>query len=197
MLVRYNRLQARGQYSGQYSGIATTVGRLAIDRLVTQPLGVISSAAVSAGAKTNDRLIVRPFRAIGRMIRNVFLGVVIILLLILGIAILLPRSPSTNDTSTASPNVGHSNEGGCGSRGGPGYRLPSGQCASWSSQQNSPAPIVSAPPVPLVSTPPSFRPSSRAASGCGSRGGPGYRLSNGKCASWTHKRHSPKRSKKN
>jgi hypothetical protein len=86
---------------------------------------------------------------------------------------------------------------GCGSRGGPGYRLPSGKCASWSSQQNPPAPIVSAPPVPLISTPPAVRPSSQAASGCGSRGGPGYRLPSGKCASWTHQRHSPKRSQKN
>jgi hypothetical protein len=25
--------------------------------------------------------------------------------------------------------------------------------------------------------------------GCGSRGGPGYRLPNGKCASWKHRRH--------
>ena len=25
--------------------------------------------------------------------------------------------------------------------------------------------------------------------GCGSRGGPGYRLANGKCASWRHRRH--------
>lgn len=65
------------------------------------------------------------------------------------------------------------------------------------SQKNPPAPIVSAPPVPLVSTPPAVSLSSRAASGCGSHGGPGYRLPSGKCASWAQQRHSPKRSQKN
>jgi len=83
---------------------------------------------------------------------------------------------------------------GCGSLGGPGYRLPSGKCASWSSEQIPPAPIVSAPPVPIVSAPPTVEPSPPAASGCGSRGGPGYRLASGKCASWAgarsrHRQH--------
>jgi hypothetical protein len=76
-----------------------------------------------------------------------------------------------------------SSDQGCGSRDGPGYRLPNGQCASWSDKQKLQAPI-SAPiaAVPLVSTPEPVAPSS--SQGCGSRGGPGYRLASGKCASW-------------
>jgi hypothetical protein len=66
---------------------------------------------------------------------------------------------------------------GCGSRGGPGYRFPNGQCASWRDYHRK----VDAP-----------KPSSagkskhRKGGGCGSLGGPGYRLPNGKCASWHH-----------
>jgi hypothetical protein len=86
---------------------------------------------------------------------------------------------------------------GCGSRGGPGHRLPNGKCASWNSEQNPPAPIALAPSAPTVSTRPTAEPSPITASGCGSRGGPGYRLPSGKCASWSHKRHSPKRSRNN
>lgn len=76
-----------------------------------------------------------------------------------------------------------SSDQGCRSRGGPGYRLPNGQCASWNDKQKLQAPIpapIAA--VPLVSTPEPAAPSS--SHGCGSRGGPGYRLANGKCAGW-------------
>ena len=86
---------------------------------------------------------------------------------------------------------------GCGSRGGPGYRLPNGKCASWNNEKNSQAPIVAAPPMPIVSPQPTAERPETTAGGCGSRGGPGYRLSNGNCASWSHHRHSPKRSGNN
>jgi hypothetical protein len=45
----------------------------------------------------------------------------------------------------------------------------------------SPASIATTTPTPDLLSP--------AASGCGSRGGPGYRLNNGKCASWYQRRH--------
>ena len=85
-----------------------------------------------------------------------------------------------------------SSDKGCGSRGGPGYRLPNGQCASWSDQQKLQAPI-SAPLAagPLVST---TEPAAASSShGCGSRGGPGYRLANGKCAGWHRVRRKVKK----
>jgi endonuclease YncB( thermonuclease family) len=46
---------------------------------------------------------------------------------------------------------------------------------------SEPGPARSPSPTPTVH---------KARRGCGSRGGPGYRLSNGKCASWRHKRRS-------
>jgi hypothetical protein len=69
---------------------------------------------------------------------------------------------------------------GCGSRGGPGYRLANGKCASWGDEAKP-----SAHPRTSESTVSSPTPeTSSGRRGCGSRGGPGYRLSNGKCASW-------------
>ncbi|SRR5258708_23995616 len=58
--------------------------------------------------------------------------------------------------------------------------------------QVRPAPVVVAPtprPVPkvmAVSVPPTTA-TTHVGGGCGSRGGPGYRLPNGKCASWHHR----------
>jgi endonuclease YncB( thermonuclease family) len=43
-------------------------------------------------------------------------------------------------------------------------------------------------PTPKVSTAPAATAHSQARGGCGSRGGPGYRLASGKCASWHKKR---------
>ncbi len=58
--------------------------------------------------------------------------------------------------------------------------------------QVRPAPVVVAPtprPVPKVVAVglPSTTVTIHHSGGCGSRGGPGYRLPNGKCASWHHK----------
>jgi uncharacterized membrane protein YgcG len=42
-----------------------------------------------------------------------------------------PKS-STNNSDSGSPNYGGGSSGGCGSRGGPGYRRSDGRCAGWS-----------------------------------------------------------------
>lgn len=55
---------------------------------------------------------------------------------------------------------------GCGSRGGPGYRLPNGECAGWDDVYRRPS-------------------SGGSSGGCGSRGGPGGpRTRSGRCPSW-------------
>jgi hypothetical protein len=111
------------------------------------------------------------------------------------------KCPSWDDQrdDSAAVSVPQSNDSepnGCGSRGGPGYRLPNGQCASWDDYQRSKANTPSPPTVsaPLATPPESLLHKSavsettphKPSGGCGSRGGPGYRLASGKCASWHH-----------
>jgi hypothetical protein len=50
----------------------------------------------------------------------------------------------------------------------------------------APPAVRPSPPVRKVASGHSYV---RHGGGCGSRGGPGYRLPNGKCASWKHRRH--------
>lgn len=109
-----------------------------------------------------------------------YFRIIVILFAILGSA-LWGYSCSQRNSPTQSVS---SSDQGCGSRGGPGYRLPNGKCASWSDEQKQLQAPISAPvaAVPLVSTPEPVVSSS--SHGCGSRGGPGYRLASGKCASW-------------
>ena len=40
--------------------------------------------------------------------------------------------PNPNNYDSGSPNYGGGSSGGCGSRGGPGYRRSDGRCAGWS-----------------------------------------------------------------
>jgi len=68
----------------------------------------------------------------------------------------------------------------CGSRGGPGWRKPNGQCASWrdvAAPSATPSFYVRSYASPAYE----YRPRS---AGCGSRGGPGWRKPSGQCASW-------------
>ena len=189
-------------------------------------LQAASNAVVSTARNTGDRLVTRPLRAIGRMIRFLFIAVAIILLLILAIflaiVIYLPgtqtepvgamNTPTQVGSLTASAG-GPSKIIGCGSHGGPGVRLASGECASWDNLPSTPTASAGSPSKiigcgshggpgvrlasgecaswsNLPSTPTAPVGSTSKITGCGSRGGPGVRLSSGKCASWSNfRRH--------
>ncbi len=73
-------------------------------------------------------------------------------------------SPKVTGVAPSTGSRTSSGVTGCGSRGGPGYRLPNGQCAGWDDARSGG--------------------SGGSGGGCGSRGGPGgARTSSGKCPS--------------
>jgi hypothetical protein len=158
----------------------------------TAALQTASAYSVSARHRANNHLVVQPVRAVDNP--KHFVAAVIILALLLAIVIVLPRTsivPASDKFAVSEPvsdkpaiSVSKSDKlavsSGCGSHGGPGYRLASGKCAGWDVQRNTPIVPVSdksAVPVPLSES-----------GGCGSHGGPGYRLAGGKCASWNDQR---------
>ena len=164
------------------------------------------SATVSAVHPVGDRLVVQPVRPVGRTIRNVFIGAVLILALPVVIATMLPSGSTGPAVSAApplaaiSPSATSAVSSGCGSRGGPGYRLSNGNCASWIDERAARQAVydryakeqaaqpssssLSSSSSPSSSSSSLFSSSTSASSGCGSRGGPGYRLASGQCASW-------------
>jgi hypothetical protein len=76
-------------------------------------------------------------------------------------------------TPSAAPASGLVRDEGCGSRGGPGFRLPNGKCASWEDVYGS------------TGSGSSGGGGGGSSGGCGSRGGPGGpRTKSGKCPSW-------------
>jgi hypothetical protein len=110
-----------------------------------------------------------------------------------------PPSPMRSRTS-AQKEPPPSVSGDCGSRGGPGYRLASGQCASWDDEERAARQVVydrdaheqaakTTQRVADASGASMSNTRERTSGGCGSRGGPGgSRLANGKCPSW-HRKH--------
>jgi hypothetical protein len=105
----------------------------------TGALQTASGASVSALHSGSNHLVVQPARAVGRTIRNIFVAAVIILALLLAIVIELPGNSLAPPSDKSAVSVPLSDKSGvsdgCGSRGGPGYRLASGKCASWNDQR--------------------------------------------------------------
>jgi hypothetical protein len=78
--------------------------------------------------------------------------------------------PPAASSASGGSSSNYGGRKGCGSRGGPGFRLPNGECAGWDDVYGNNAPSGGG---------------GGGSGGCGSRGGPGGpRTKSGKCPSW-------------
>jgi len=96
---------------------------------------------------------------------------------------------ASSEAKTASPSASSSTAPLVSSTAAPAPASPASERATAPTAPAPPATTSQATPPPHVDTLPSSPISSSGSDGCGSRGGPGYRLHSGKCASWEDAAH--------